>query len=112
MALKPRKGIFIARVRVSDDRSKSSQVQGPNPKEAPNHKPPYRRAFPLKLVARGLFGIWDSGFGVSQRVVSIPAGQRNEHVFERRRDGPDVRLANAHAGELLANQLLGHGLID
>src|SRR5687767_10313998 len=109
MALNPRKGIFIARLRGRVDCWKSSKFQAPSSREAPNSKPQRGRDWPLGFEAWRFFGIWSLEFGAS---FSVSARQRDEDVFQRRRDGADVDLPNTNAVEALANELLGHRILQ
>src|SRR6266568_2482462 len=112
MALKPRKGTFIARVRVCDDSRRSSKLQAPNTREAPNHNLQYSRTVPLRFGAWCFFGIWNLELGASWSFsMAVSARQRDENVLQRRRDGADVGLADSDAIEPLANELLGHGIL-
>src|SRR6266496_4372010 len=98
MALKPRKGIFIPRLRVCDDCWRSSKLQAPSSRETPNHKLQGRLDGPLELGAWCFFGIWSWELGASFS-PSVSGGQGDEDVLQRRRDGADVGLANADAVE-------------
>src|SRR2546425_12997449 len=102
MALKPRKGTFIG----------GSKLQCPSSKGAPNPKLQRRRALPWRFGARCFFGIWSLKLGASW-CFSMPVSvcQRDEDVFQRRRDRTDIGLANANAVEPLANELLGHRIV-
>src|SRR5436190_724748 len=105
MALKPRKGTFMASWG-------SSKLQTPSSREAPNRKLQRCRALPLRFGAWCFFGIWSLELGASWSLsMPVSVRQRDENVLQRRCNGADVGLVNADAAEALANELLGHRIL-